>query len=307
MRNEITLTETSNLVTSMMGSIYGAVKTFDKDITIPEIFGLSGHGFILNIERELFGTGPTAWDWGAILFPLRQLYSLRRLCAHCDMRSTDEAKELIWERTIESIDKGMPVVLWDALDLEFYICYGYDTDTQKYIINGSRADKTNHQISMSDLGVRSGQVWALFPAKGTKYDKGAAMDLALKGAINWYHWENEKDAQWIFGGQAWDVWINAMKEEEMAAGSLSIATNHFTYRECRENAAEFLSGCGEKYNNASDSYRQVALTLDKVCTLWGLEDKVPSIEIRMQIADLLTLAKYAEKEAVKALEEIYSK
>jgi len=307
MRNELGTLETPIIMTSMMGAIYGAVKTFDKDITLPEIFGLSGHGFILNIERDLCATGPTAWDWGAILFPLRQMYNLRRLCANCDMRSIDEAKELIWERTIENIDKGYPVVLWDALNLEFYTCRGYDTDTDEYIIDGPGAKKANNVVKSADLGIRSGQVWALFPKESEHQDKENARDLALKGAINWYNWKNDKDAQWVFGGEAWDTWIEAMKAEEMPADPKAIATNHFTYHECRQNAAIFLEGCGEKYADAAIAYKQVANALDKACKLWGINDPTPSYDVRLQIVDLLMLAKFAEKEGIKALNAIYTK
>ena len=98
-------------------------------LTLTDLFGYSGHAFILNIERTLCPSGPTAWDWGAILFPLRQLFSLRRLCATCDMRSVEEARELIWQRTVASIDAGRPAVLWDALYPEFYLAHGYDEAT----------------------------------------------------------------------------------------------------------------------------------------------------------------------------------
>ena len=125
--------QTPTLATSMMASLYGAVHTWD-DVTLTELFGYSGHAFILNIERTLCPSGPTAWDWGAILFPLRQMYTLRRLCASCDMRSSDEARELIWQRTVESIDEGRPVILWDALLPEFYLANGYDTERGEYLV-----------------------------------------------------------------------------------------------------------------------------------------------------------------------------
>ena len=63
--------QTPTIATSMMAAMYGAVRTWDDSVTLTDLFGYSGHAFILNIERTLCPSGPTAWDWGAILFPLR--------------------------------------------------------------------------------------------------------------------------------------------------------------------------------------------------------------------------------------------
>ena len=100
MENKISGVNPPAAATSMMGSLHGAVSSWDSSYSLSDLFGYSGHAFILNIERTLCPSGPTAWDWGAILFPLRQIITLKRICATCDMRDADEARELIWLRTV---------------------------------------------------------------------------------------------------------------------------------------------------------------------------------------------------------------
>lgn len=291
------------LASSMMSSIYGAVRTWDDTITVTDLFGYSGHAFILNIERAMCASGPTAWDWGAILFPLRQLYSLKRLCANCDMRDVDEARELIWQRAQTSIDNGRAVVLWDALLPEFYLAYGYDDENDSYTITGPAAERVAGQVSYLQLGRHTGQVWALFPGPRTDADREAARDLALRGAVSWHRWENERDAQWVFGGEAWDVWIDAMREEELAVESNAAALNHHVYAESRRHAVDFLKSQGERFATAAAHYDIVATRLEDIVQRWPLNAPIPTMEERAGFADLLMEAREAENAAVLALED----
>ncbi len=291
------------LASSMMSSIYGAVHTWDETITVTDLFGYSGHAFILNIERAMCASGPTGWDWGAILFPLRQLYSLKRLCANCDMRDVDEARELIWERAQVSIDTGRPVVLWDALLPEFYLAYGYDDETGTFNIQGPAAERVARQVSYMQLGQHTGQVWAIFPSPREEADRNAARDLALRGAVSWHRWENERDAQWVFGGEAWDVWIEAMREEELAVEPAAAALNHHVYAECRRHAAEFLKGQGEQFAAAAACYDTVASNLEAIVKGWPMNSPLPTHQERISYAELLMIARDAEDAGVAALDE----
>jgi hypothetical protein len=291
------------IATSMMASLYGAVRTWD-DLTLTDLFGYSGHAFILNIERTLCPSGPTAWDWGAILFPLRQMYTLRRLCASCDMRSTDEARELIWQRTVESIDESRPVILWDALLPEFYLANGYDAERGDFLVQGPGASRTAGRAAMSHLGLRTGQVWALFPGPHDGANRTAARDLALRGAVTWHRWPGDPTSQWTFGGEAWNVWIAAMTDEEPAHDAKAIALNHAVYAECRRHAADFLAAQGPAFAPAAAAYRRVADALDAVCAAWPLTAPLPELETRRALAGHLEAARDAEADGVAAVDAV---
>jgi len=293
------------IATSMIASLYGAVRTWDDTVSVTDIFGYSGHAFILNIERTLCPSGPTAWDWGAILFPLRQMYTLRRLCATCDMRSTDEARELIWQRTMESLDEGRPAILWDALLPEFYLAYGYDAECGDYLVQGPGAERMDHRVSFTKLGLHTGQVWALFPGPHEQPNRQNARDLALRGAITWHRWPCDNASQWTFGGDAWNVWINALQEEELAHDPQSIAFNHIVYAECRRQAAEFLAVQGDAYATAAGAYDRVATALEMLCVAWPITAPIPSLEERCELAHHLKVARDAEDEGIAALHTIY--
>lgn len=289
------------VATSMMGALYGAAKCWDDSLTLTDLFGNSGHAFILNIERTLCPSGPTAWDWGAIHFPLRQMYSLKRLCASCDMRSAEEARELIWQRTIDSIDQGRPAVLWDLWYPEFYLAYGYDRDSGEYLVQGPCAECHDNRISWSALGQVTGSVWALFPAPRENADPASARNLALRGAVSWHRWPNERDAQWVFGGDAWDVWIAAMREEELAHDSDALSYNHYVYAECREHAADFLDKLGPDYADAATAYREVATALLTLCDRWPFPAPAPSLAARVELSGLLETARDAESRGIEAI------
>lgn len=292
------------LATSMMAAMHGAVRAWDESVTLTDLFGYSGHAFILNIERTLCPSGPTAWDWGAILFPLRQMYALRRVCATCDMRGAEEARELIWQRTVESIDAGHPAILWDAVYPEFYLAIGYDADRTEYIVQGPGAERLGGSVPYAGLGVNTGQVWALYPGPRPAPDRAAARELALRGAVTWHRWVNDPSSQWTFGGDAWQVWIDAMREEEMAHDSRHLSFNHQVYAECRRHAAAFLQAQGLDYAGAAAAYGRVAAELDALCAAWPCPGPVPSLTERRAMADHLAAARDAETDAVAALETV---
>jgi len=290
------------VATSMMGCLYGAVHTWDDTLTLTDLFGYSGHAFILNIERTLCPSGPTAWDWGAILFPLRQMLTMRRLCATHDMRSPDEMRELIWQRTVESIGAGRPAILWDLILPEFYLAYGYDLDKGEYLVQGLTAERVGGRVSCACLGKHTGKVWALFPAPHDAPNPTAARDLALRGTLHWYRWPNERDAQWTFGGEAWDVWITAMGEEEMAHNSSALSFNHVVYAECRLHAAAFLGAQGPAFAESAAAYEEVADALQALCALWPFPAPVPPLAKRRQCVEMLRRARDAEARAIAALD-----
>lgn len=289
------------VATSMMGSLYAATRTWDDTITLTDLFGNSGHAFILNIERTLCPSGPTAWDWGAILFPLRQMYSLKRLCASCDMRSVDEARELIWQRTMDSISEGRPALLWDLWYPEFYVAYGFDTATGEFLVDGPGAELHGNRASWSTLGIHSGSVWALFPAPHEHPNPAAARALALRGAVSWHTWPNERDSQWVFGGDAWNVWIAAMREDELAHASEELSYSHYVYAECRRHAADFLASLGAEYADAASAYAEVADVLQTVCDRWPYPAPAPTHAVRGELASLLERARDAENSGIEAI------
>ena len=190
------------IATSMLGSLYGAIRTWDDTISLTDLFGYSGHAFILNIERTLCPSGPTAWDWGAILFPLRQMFTLRRLCATCDMRSVEEARELIWQRTVEGIDAGRPAVLWDVIYPEFYLAYGYDLERGEYLVHGPAAERVSGRVSWERLGLHTGKVWALFPGPHEGANRDAARTWRCAGRFPGIVGPS-RGRDGPFGGDAW--------------------------------------------------------------------------------------------------------
>lgn len=293
------------IATSMMGSLYGAVRTWDDSLTLTDLFGYSGHAYILNIERSLCPSGPTAWDWGAILFPLRQMLTLRRICATCDKRNPEEARELIWQRAQEAVDAGRPAVLWDAIVPEFYLAYGYDDARGELLVQGPGAERA--RVSFTRLGERTGRVWALFPAPHERPNREAARDLALRGAVTWHRWPNDPTSQWTFGGEAWQVWIAAMEEEELAHASHYLSINHLVYAECRRHGADFLARQGPGYAEAAREYGRVAAALDAVSAAWPFPGEVPSLKVRRELAQHLAAARDAEARAVGALERLLNR
>jgi hypothetical protein len=303
MANALTQVRVPAIATSMMASLYGATRTWDDTLSLTDLFGYSGHAFILNIERTLCSSGPTAWDWGAIFFPLRQMLHLKRICATCDMRDTEEARELIWVRTLESIDAGRPVVLWDVALPEFYLAHGYDEAAGAYIVQGP-GDEESQVVSAARLGRRTGRVWGLFPTPHEAPNPQAARDLAVRGAVAWHRWSNERNAQWTFGGEAWQVWIDAIGEEDLPQDRSDLSENQHVYAECRRHAATFLAHQGSAYAEAAAAYHDVATALEAVRDAWPYPSPAPSFAERKGLAELLIQARDAEERGVRALESV---
>ncbi|HEY3417451.1 MAG TPA: hypothetical protein VGM23_11260, partial [Armatimonadota bacterium] len=117
----------------------------------------------------------------------------------------------------------------------------------------------------------------------------------------------DPESQWTFGGDAWNVWMAALREEELAHSSNLLALNQLVYAECRQHAAAFLREQGDEFSGAADAYGQVAEILGQVCTLWPFPQPIPPYAIRQQLATLLEGARDAEARGIAALEAVLNK
>ncbi|HOF90126.1 MAG TPA: hypothetical protein PLZ36_18780 [Armatimonadota bacterium] len=134
----------------------------------------------------------------------------------------------------------------------------------------------------------------------------AEKTLALRGAVSWHRWPNERDAQWVFGGDAWDVWIAALGQEELTHHSEACSVNHVVYAECRRHAANFLAAQGPDYAAAAAAYADVADALDVLCAAWPFPAPVPPLRVRRDLVEQLRRARDAEARGVAALDAVLS-
>jgi AraC-like DNA-binding protein len=66
LREAYTIMELANLAqpplnTTLMGCMKGASDYFDGDLSVPMLFGLSGHAFLINIHKDLHPSSPYVW------------------------------------------------------------------------------------------------------------------------------------------------------------------------------------------------------------------------------------------------------
>jgi hypothetical protein len=208
--------------------------------TYEEIMGYTGHAFHINVRVESIDKwGPTMYDWdGVIPRGLRNLGLISKDIAysgyHIEVPNVlNNSISLIRE----SIEKGVPVIMWEPLGPEFGIIYGYNDESQSlYVIDAAREgeipfDRLGRGEDTPELYVLSiDEVINISPLEriiGT-------LDLILKYGLSDAHdtWE------FSTGLPAYDAWIIAFNNKKIDI--YGNAFNIQVLRNAREAAIGFL-------------------------------------------------------------------
>jgi RNA polymerase sigma factor (sigma-70 family) len=110
----------------------------NKSITMAEVMGFSGYAFVLNVRRKTIGAeSPMLWDWDT--FISNGLLNLGFHSRYVDYQhyknaaaSTHKSRNLLYTLDMirESVDRGVPALLSNAISYNLALVYGYDDEKQ---------------------------------------------------------------------------------------------------------------------------------------------------------------------------------
>lgn len=222
--------------TSFMGCIYGCSKYLGLGNTDSWIYGATGLAFLLNIDSGLCPSGPTAWkmerSYGMLEncgFGIKRVYSFNNQPDY--PQKYLEATELIKS----SIDKGKPVILFWALQPEYYVVRGYN-DEGVYI-SGANSDKTPFK-KWTQL-TESGIIETVSFESTNRPDVSKAFAQSLQYAIDCWHGSTTIfHPQYQGGKTGFQAWINCFGNPNL--NGFGLAYNAQVWAETRMMAVDYL-------------------------------------------------------------------
>jgi hypothetical protein len=305
-----------------LGCIKGCLDYLGREISLPWLYGCTGHAFIISLDPGVDVSSPDSWDHQPQYDLGTNLgYTIDGFSAFKpDVGDAfpDKQREA-WEFVRANIDRGVPCF---GFELEAYyggywVIYGYDDgigeEPAGYYYSGWKEGgplpwQKLGELFIPVLEVRSVQLTGPAP-EGVAVKAG--LEYALKHAQNPAEWIDEQAKA---GPAAWVYWVQALKTGEAKR-------DHHTYNaqlwlECRQAAVEFfaeakqrLAGrCDDAFDRAAEQYSTICARLEAVIELhperekpnWGPDSTFTSTEA----AALVRQAGEADAEGLVCLREI---
>jgi hypothetical protein len=283
-----------------LGCIKGCLGYLGSEVSLPWLYGGTGHAFIISLDPGVDVSSPDSWDHqpqfdlGRNLGYIVEGFSVWKPSA---VDAFPAKQREAWDFVRARIDKGVPCFGFElkAMYGGYWVIYGYDDGSGKepagYYYSGWEEggplpwDKLGDQF-IPVLEVRA--VGLCTPAPAAKAVRDG-LAYALRHAENLPEWI---DARAKSGPAAWAYWAQALESGEAKR-------DHHTYNaqlwlECREMAVEFfmeakkrLPGrCDAALDQAGDQYAAVCDKLRALIELhpprvkpdWGPDSTFSSVE-----------------------------
>jgi hypothetical protein len=270
-----------------LGCVKGCLEYLGRDVSLPWLYGGTGHAFIISLDPGVDVSSPDSWDHqpqfdlGPNLGYTVDGFSAWKPTAG---ESFPDRQREAWEFVRTNIDQGVPCFGFElkAMYGGYWVIYGYDDGAGEepagYYYSGWEEGGPLPWQKLGDqfvplLEVRSVQ---LCDAAPDAQAVAAGLQFALKHAQNpseWIHMQARS------GPAAWAYWAEALESGEAKR-------DHHTYNaqlwlECREMAVAFcveaahrLPGrCDAALNRAAEQYAAVCDKLKALVELHPPRDK----------------------------------
>jgi len=307
-----------------LGCIKGCLDYLGRDVSLPWLYGGTGHAFVISLDPGVDVSSPDSWDHGPQYNLGRNLgYVIDGFWAwKSDAGDSFPSKQReAWDFVRANIDRGVPCFGFElkAYYGGFWVIYGYDDgagdEPAGYYYSGWEQGGPLPWQKLGDqfvpmLEVRS--VELCDPASDAKTVR-AGFQYALKHAQNPPEWIK---GQAQSGRAAWAYWAEALESGQAKR-------DHHTYNaqlwlECREMAVEFCREAKEclpgrwdvLFDRAAQQYAAVCAQLKTLIELhpprkkpnWGPDSTFTSSEGAALVREIGAL----DGKALATLEQIAS-
>ncbi|TCZ80793.1 hypothetical protein E0485_00415 [Paenibacillus albiflavus] len=284
-----------------------------KGISLAEVNALTGYAFSLNIFKETVHIGGPFIFAGEENFP----QALSNLGNDVKVLSFLPVEPLIVTDVLntihESIDRGLPVIMWDLFHAEFGLVYGYnDKEQQLYALDKIKEETLPYkQIGKGETS----EVGLIAFTEPNNIDRLTALCNMLD--MVWEHGNMKESIKHVDGDltkglAAYDAWIEAFRGDKIVP--FFNAYNIAVYSELRQFAVQFLRGIKEEFvaydwtfiTDALHHYETVASALQGLSDLFPFPDGGDPSDPQniVKAVNLLQEAKKAETNGLKALKHL---
>lgn len=222
--------------------------TEKKGISLAEVNALTGYAFSLNIFKDTVHIGGPFIYAGEEQFPqaLANLGYDFKVVSFLPVEP-DTVTDVL-NTAQRSIDRGVPIILWDIFHAEFGLVYGYDDNKRQ--LNG--LDKLREEpLTYDQIGKgKTAEIGFISIAGRNMTDRRTAIIRMLDQAIeHGYTAEPIKhaDGELTKGLAAYDAWIEAFQGERIV--SFFNAYYIVVYAELRQFGVQFLRELLEEFQD----------------------------------------------------------
>ena len=297
-----------------LGCVKSCLDFLGIDISRPELYGGTGHAYVINIHEQTCPSGPTAWKCPMLYELAPNLgYEVRGVFAWkaaADPTFT-AAQRQAWDFVRAEIAAGHPCFGWQLRIPDYYLITGYDD--VGYYYAGWLAEEGAGPLPWDQLGtwdVTMVNVNAVAPAQPAAPEQALhdAFAAALKHAFAPGDWINPHYAS---GPAAFDLWESAL--ESGRAWRDGHTYNAQAWGECRAMAVEHLLGTSKHLPALAPllhaTATHYALVRDRLADLVVLHPPRPDADWRQEFASaeaaaLVRQAGEAERRGLAGLEAI---
>ncbi|MBN1649225.1 MAG: helix-turn-helix transcriptional regulator [Spirochaetales bacterium] len=295
------------LCTTLLGCMKGAADYFDLDLSVPMLFGLSGHAFLVNIHDELCPSGPYAWNKEGFFNNLRNLGidigPTWFLGKDSDQRERQKAEQDV----IDALNNGSLGILEF---LEYQLVGGYDEDGFVFLAPWNWESGVEQKrltfSSWKECYDREGFAGFMIAGKGKVNGDFTAMLKQSLGLGLEFLREPEKYQcpKYSIGYRAWDNWIENVREGR--ATGQGNRWNGMVWMECRTQGAAFFAEAAEMLEE--EEMQTACLELEKIYTKQGNNlDKIKEAELgQKQKISLLEENGKLDRLAEEQMDRLYS-
>lgn len=303
---------------SHLGCLDGCLEYLGLNVSKPWLFGATGHGFILNIAKDLCPSGPTAWKTIMIHELASNLGAkIDGLIAWKSDPDFEEKQKQAWKFVQKAINAEQPCFGWQIGDIaDFYIIYGYDDIG--YYYKGYRVEDGGGPKPWQEVGTTDVTLLEINSVRKIKpADDVTTVKQAFQNVLK--HAENPKEwiqyPQYKSGLEGYDMWINAV--ESGMAIAFGLAYKAAVWAECRIMAVEFLKETQDRLDvklnpileKAIGYYDAVSRNLVKVNKLFPFSPELTMDPIKVndqskEAVEALQAAREAEAKGLQVLEKI---
>ncbi|MBU1626076.1 hypothetical protein KKB18_01795 [bacterium] len=256
---------------SHIGCIKGCIDYLGLDVSLPWLFGATGHALIINIREDVCPSAPTAWKKERFFELGRNVgFDFDGVLSSKAAPDFKDKKKQAWEMIKAAIDNGQPCYGWELNIPEFYVVYGYDD--VGYYYRGALCEKGEGPKPWEEVGeTKIGWLEMFVGKKCVPADVRKQVKDALGFALEF----SKSPEKYIFpkfkaGLDGYDLWCKALEEDK--ANGFGMAYNAEVWAECREFAVKFMIEAKDKigkgyeklFDDAIAHYRIVADNLEKV-------------------------------------------
>lgn len=232
----------------------------EPDWTITDLMGISGDAFRLNVTNGCNWRGISTFDWSYSTYRTLERLGLSGTCFGRPGRTSISPEQQIDILSIiqDTIDRGLPVIIWNMEINEFGFVYGYsDVDcTISYLSYNRKTRKFRYE----QLG-RTGQEPALFIAAiRQRVTSPVSENEILTSIVNHAKGKEPPIPGFEYGLQGYRLWLEAVENESLDLHGHAYQVAILS--EARHQGAQYLQNLSEK---AHTSERQRKLAEAAAC------------------------------------------